>query len=148
MDVIEGEPNYGSITRAHKQTIKNALKVKSIFGGGTTGHVGMVTKQEKFLKRRGTIEWKVPVSKGMYPIFPAGATPERKRQIAGEHVRTEEYILTAEVTEKLLQNQLLKAVDDDYLCALKDPLIDYEQYTTLQLYEYLYENYGVLGLKE
>ena len=34
LDVIEGEPNYGSITRAHKQTIKNALKVKSIFGGG------------------------------------------------------------------------------------------------------------------
>ena len=83
----------------------------------------------------------------MYPIFPAGASPERKRELVAEHVRTEEYILIAEVTENLLQNQLLKAVDDDYLCALKDPLIDYEQYTTLALYEYLFENYGVLGLK-
>ena len=108
----------------------------------------MVTKKEKFLKRPGTIEWKVPASQGMYHIFPAGALPERKRELAAEHMRTEENILIAEVTENLLQNQLLKAVDDDYLCALKDPLIDYEQYTTLELYEYLFENYGVLGLKE
>ena len=57
----------------------------------------MVTKQAKFLKRRGTIEWKVPKSQGMCPVFPPGTSPERKRELAAEHVQTEEYILIAEV---------------------------------------------------
>ena len=84
----------------------------------------------------------------MWPSHPAGASPERKHEIAADHVLTEECILVTEVAEKLLRNKLLKCVGDDCLCALKGPLFDYENYTVQQSNEHLFENYGKLGLKE
>ena len=64
LDKIEGGPKYKSLTRARKQSTRNARKIPSIFGGGTTGHAGMVVRPTIFEKRTGCIPWEVPASKG------------------------------------------------------------------------------------
>ena len=40
LTVIDGVPNYKKLTRARKEQAKNALSVKSIFGGGRQGTQG------------------------------------------------------------------------------------------------------------
>ena len=53
LDRINGQPDYTTLVHARKQSAKNALRVPSKFGGGKTGHVGMVIKPTVFEKRQG-----------------------------------------------------------------------------------------------
>ena len=147
LDKILGEPNYTSLVKARKQSAKNALRVPSIFGGGTTGHAGSVIKPATFEKRAGCIKWKVPKSKGMFPTFPAGATEDEKKKILAEHIEVEECILRAKTVETLLRNQIVKCVDDDYMCDIKDEMFDYEGLSVHDMYDHLFAVYGEIGLK-
>ena len=95
LDRIHGQPSYTTLVHVRKQCAKNALRVPSKFGGGKTGHAGMVIKPSVFEKKAGTLKWKVPDSKGMFPIFPAGINDDEKKAIIADHVDTEENILRA-----------------------------------------------------
>ena len=104
MDRINGQPDYTTLVHARKQCAKNALRVPSKFGGGKTGHAGMVIKPTVFEKKAGTAKWEVPKSKGMFPIFPARINDDKKKAIIAEHVDTEENILRANTVETVLRN--------------------------------------------
>lgn len=66
------------------------------------GYLEMVTKPT-------ALKWIVQKSKGILPTFPLGITNTRKRELIAKYMETEENILRADVTEKLLQTQLLKS---------------------------------------
>ena len=115
LDKIEGRPNYTSYKNCRKQLARNALKIESIFGGGRHGHVGLVYKPTIYAKEQGTQPWQVPLSQGFYPHFRAGSTDNEKKIQITKFVQIEEHIKKTETRERLLRNQILKAVDDDYL---------------------------------
>ena len=112
LDPIDGRPKHETPRRAREQAAKNALKIKSIFGGGHMGYLDMVTKPT-------ALKWIVQKSKGILPTFPLGITNTRKRELIAKYMETEENILRADVTEKLLQTQSLKCVHDEYFCELE-----------------------------
>ena len=90
LDRIIGQPDYTMLVHARKQCAKNALRVPSKFGGGKTGHAGMVIKPTVFEKKAGTAKWEVPKSKGMFPIFLVEINNDEKKAIIAERVDTEE----------------------------------------------------------
>ena len=108
----------------------------------------MVARPDIFEAKPNTIKWKVPKSKGLLPVFPAGISDEQKRDLAVEHVQTEEYILRAEKMETLLRNQVIKCVSNDYLEEIRDEITDYDEYSVQELWEHLFNRYGELGITE
>ena len=54
LDKILGQPTYEKLLWLRKQLTRNATKVDSPFGGGKTGHAGMVLKPVIFDKKEGT----------------------------------------------------------------------------------------------
>ena len=146
LDKIEGRPNYTSLKNCRKQLARNALKIQSIFGGGRHGHVGLVYKPTIYAKEQGTQPWRVPPSQGMYPLFPAGATDNEKKIEITKFVQIEEHIKKAETMERLLRNQILKAIDDDYLCELKSGILEYDGCKITEIFDHLFKNHGSLSI--
>ena len=147
LEEIEGRPTYTKLKRLRTQLIRNALKVESMFGGGKTGHLGMVLKAELFAKRNGTVPWVVPESRGMFPSFPMGLTDDDKRTIILEFIKQEEHIKIAKKMEILLRNQIVKAVHDDYISELRDDFMEYDERSVLEILNHLFTNYGTIGIK-
>ena len=65
LDPIDGRPKHETPRRAREQAAKNALKIKSIFGGGHMGYLEMVTKPT-------ALKWIVQKIKGNIAHVPAG----------------------------------------------------------------------------
>ena len=80
---------YANFFRLRKELYRNALSSKSPFGGGNHGHLGACMGALTYSIETGGVNWTVPDSAGMFPLFPAGATDDRKKQIIAEFVRDE-----------------------------------------------------------
>ena len=94
----------------------------------------------KFLAEAGEA-WNVPESEGAYPIFAAHATENDKKRTISAHIKREKGIKTAKSCERLLINQLLASVDNDYLLELKDGMREYQGRTLRELLAHL-KKYG------
>ena len=148
LDSIVGRPTYEKLVWLRKQLTRNATKVESPFGGGKTGHAGMVLKPVIFEKKENTAPWNVPESQGTCPIYPAGATEQQKRAIFTKFTVTEEGIIKAKKMKILLMNQLVGAVDEDFIMELKDPLMEFDSRSIIEMLDHLFKNHGELGLQE
>ena len=71
----------------------NCLAVKSIFGGGKHGRMGMMMADDLYLVEAGTA-LVVPVSEESYPKFPAGADEDAKKRETTAFVKREKAIKT------------------------------------------------------
>ena len=148
LDKILGQPTYEKLLWLRKQLTRNATKVESPFGGGKTGHAGMVLKPVIFDKKEGTEPWNVPESQGACPIYPAGATEAEKRAIYTRFVITEEGIIKAKKMKTLMCNQLVDSVEEDFIMELRDPLMEFDNRSIIELLDHLFKNHGELGLEE
>ena len=63
---IEGEPDYSTMSVLREELIRNAIAVKSTFGGGKHGHYSSITKPATYLIEAG-VEWTVSEGGGVYP---------------------------------------------------------------------------------
>ena len=99
---------------------------KYLSGAGTEDvYVGSVYSAAKYLAEAG-VAWDVPESEGVHPIFAAHATENDKKRTVSAHIKREKGINTAKSYERLLINQLLASVDNNYLLGLKDGMREYQ----------------------
>lgn len=68
LDPINGEPTYPKLVELRQQLARNGLTIKSSFGGGNHGHLGLVLKPTTYATQSATT-LVVPSSKGAYPRF-------------------------------------------------------------------------------
>jgi hypothetical protein len=141
---IEGELTYDDFLLLREESFRNALSSKSPFGGGNHGHKGACTAPLTYTIETGGVAWTVPVTQGIFPIFPAGATDDQKRIIIAEFVRDETGIKTAEVTINLLRNQLLEAVDEEYYMELYDDVFRYDRVKPVDFLDHILACYADL----
>ena len=99
---IEGEPYYGRMCIACEELCRNAIAIKSTFGGGNHGHLGSVSKPALYHTESGH-NWTVSASGGVYPVFPAGATNDDKKKEVEEFIDRETYIKVADMVEEILR---------------------------------------------
>ena len=140
LTVIDGKPTYEKMLNCERELGINALAVEVPFGGGNRGCLGLVYSAAKYLAEAGEA-WDVPESEGAYPIFQANATENDKKRTISAHIKREKGIKTAKCCERLLINQLLACVDNDYLLELKDGMREYQGRTLRELLAHL-KKYG------
>ena len=138
---IEGEPDYAEMDVIRNELYRNALAVKSPFGGAKHGHLGIVMKDVLYSTEAG-VAWTVPTTAGVYPAFPPTATETEKKQMVAAFIRDEKGIVTAELVEELLRNLVLDSVDEEYYMELKHSIFGYDRVTVAELLDHLFANYA------
>ena len=138
---IEGEPTYEQMYIVREELCRNAIAIKSSFGGGKHGHLGAVTKPSVYLTETGET-WSIPATSGVYPTFHTGATDDEKKKEIAEFIERETNIKVAEMVEELLKNQFLEAVDEEYIMVLKQGVLRYDGTSLNDLVQHIFDNYA------
>ena len=84
----------------------------------------------------------MPATIGAYPTFVAGATDNENKIAVSQLMVTKHDILVVEAMENLLKNQLLEAIDKDYILELKEGLSKYSGVKLVAILKHLREEYA------
>ena len=141
---IEGEPTYETVQNLEEELADNALTAKVNFGGGKKGSLGVVYENTKFRIESGGTDWVVPAEQGAYPTFPANATDDEKKALISEFIRDEYDRKVVEAVEDLLKNQVIEAIDEDYILELKEGRSGYSGITLLAILKHLRSEYATM----
>ena len=138
---LEGEPAYPDMDEIRDKLYRNAMAIKSPFGGGRHGHLGMIMNPFLYQTEAGEL-WTVAETSGAYPIFPPDTTESGKKALTANFIVTEKGIKTEEVMQDLLRNQVLEAVDPEYYMELEHSIFKYDKVTVNELLTHLFDNYA------
>ena len=97
-----------------EEIYRNALSIKSSFGGGKRGHKILV-KNPKIYQIDTGEEWVVPETDGVYPIFRSDTTENAKKQTIAEFISRNTNINMSEVVKEQLKNQLLDSLPEAFI---------------------------------
>jgi hypothetical protein len=140
LDRIHGEPNPENLLRFQKQLKANARTVYSNLGGAQHGHLFLVLSPTAYALISNTLFVR-PTHPGLL-LIPAGSTEAQIRVLKDAH----QILLTnfKEVTgvEQALKQQIIKAVDDTYLTAIRNRQTNSLTGTVHQIITHLIDTYG------
>ena len=97
-----------------EEIYRNALSIKSSFGGGKRGHKILVKNPTIYQIDTGE-EWVVPETDGVYPIFRSDTTENAKKQTIAEFISRNTNINMSEVVKEQLKNQLLDSLPEAFI---------------------------------
>ena len=140
---IQGEPDADALITLKNQLKANASSVPSNLGGGNHGHLGLVLSPAAYALVSNTA-FVTPAHPGVLAI-PNGTTAAMSTVLKDQH--TESMRLFREVTgvEKALKQQILKALDKEWLLAITDRNTQSLTGTVAQILEHLFETYGFVS---
>ena len=123
---------------------ENAARIPTTYGGGSYGHLGLVTKPNLYFTLAG-VNFVVPEDPGPYDInIPLRATAGERARLEKEHEkRKQEYDLCLAVSN-VLKNQIVDAIKGPYLRELRDRRFGYLNSTPLDMLDHLFDRYGNL----
>ena len=138
---IVGKPTYATLKTLKDQLKANAASISTTLGGGNHGYLGLILSPATYATISPTafIE---PAYPGQHPAIPAGTNAANSSAIIGRHTEdTRQWCKFKNVTTAL-KNQLLNAVEDIYVRALRDRHVGYMNQSICNLLTHLFENYG------
>ena len=106
LTTIKKEPDYEQMCIIHKELFRNAIAIKSTFGGKKHGHLGSVQRPAVY-HTEADQAWTIPTSGNMYPTSSVRATDKEKKREVADFINRETHIKIAELVKELLKNQLL-----------------------------------------
>ena len=98
LTTIKNEPDYEQMCVVREELFRNAIVIKSTFGGKIHGHLGSVQQPAVYHMEAGQA-WTIPTSGGMYPTFSVGTTDEEKKREVAEFINRETHIKIAELVK-------------------------------------------------
>ena len=140
---IEDEPDYKQMCIVREELFRNAITIKSTFGGKKHGHLRSIQRPAVYQTEAGQA-WTILTSGGMYPTFSVKATDEEKKREFAEFINRETHINIAELVEELLNNQRLNAVSEEYYMELRQGMLQYDGVSTSDLLEHIFTNYAII----
>ena len=96
-----------------EELFRNAIAIKSTFGGKKHGHLGYVQRPAVYHIEAGQA-WAIPKSGGMYLTFSVRATDKEYKREVAKFINRKTHIKIAKLVEELFKNQLFKAVSEKY----------------------------------
>ena len=147
---IDGKPTYLSIQQSKRELFTNSAAIHSIAGSGRHGHSVLVLGVAEYnrianLPLGGNAnDWVDPAHPGPAPVFPANATSRQMTEISATYDRALKAFETYNDVEQTLKQQLLAAVDPEFVCSLQDALYGYANVTVRDLLVHLETTYGQL----
>ena len=158
---ILGEPNIDSLAKLHKEVKRNAQKVPTTLGGGQNGYLGLVIPQNIYNNIRGSRPFNRPQDPGTFTPTPrrvarvttrgaaiANDGPLTPEDIALQKIQHDEQLRLfneVQAVESVLRTQIIEAIDEEYIAALRDPNTDMIHQSIPQIFSYLMRSYGQLS---
>ena len=156
LDKIHGQPTIDKIFHLVRQLQINAQSVPITFGGSQLGYLKLVIKETAYNAISNSRPFDRPQHPGPFIVnIPAAGVPTRTTTVPvisaavvtqqkadwDEKVRLyNEY----QAIEQALRQQLIEAVEPEYLDALRDPTTHMIQYNIPDIIEHLQLTYGFL----
>ena len=136
-----GKPNYEGLKTLKDQLNANAASIPTTLGGGNHDYVGLILSPAAYTTIAATpfIE---PVYPGQHPNVPAGTNAANTSTILHCHTEDLRQWRDFKNVNTALKNQLLSALDDIYVHALKDRHVGYMNESIRTILSHLFDNYG------
>jgi hypothetical protein len=141
LPVIDGEPDYSSISTMVQLLYGNAATVTTTMGGGRNGHIGIIMPAPLYATLS-DIPYVAPPNPGPVPIhanYTNSATRETDRI---NHKAAQKLYDNHTNMNDALKTQIIDAVTDTYLGALRNRYTRYMGVTPSDLLDHLLERYG------
>ena len=140
LTIIHGEPTYDSLRLLFNQIKANARSVHTTLGGGQHGHLGLVLTPQQY-----ALLSPHPYTKPPRPpplVIPAYQLPHIVQTEQARHQEQVRLFNECTNVEQALRQQIVKAVDDSYLTALRNRQTNTIDVTIPVLIDYLFSNHG------
>ncbi len=140
---INGEPDADNLIKLKNELKANASSVPSNLGGGNDGHLGLVLSPQTYAMVSNT-----PFVQPAHPeqlVIPPGTTGPMATVLREQY--QEAVRLFREVTgvEKALKQQILKAIEQQWLLAITNRNSQSLTGTVAQVLEFLFDTYGYVS---
>ena len=141
---ITGTPGYDPIKTINNELTANAYSVQTNLGCGTVGYARL-TLTPGVYATISIAAWIPPLNPGLQPVIPVGSTGIQISALNRAFDTASEVYSDFQLVGNALKRQLLAAVDDIFLCSLKQPYIGYGNVTVLALLTHLYSTYAQIS---
>ena len=138
---ITDEPNYESLKTLKEQLKANAASIPTTLGGGNHGYLGLILSPAAYTTITAT-QFVEPVYPGQHPNVPPGTSAANTSTIVHRHTEDLRQWREFKNVNTALKNQLLSALDDIYICALKDCHIRFMNQSIRTILQHLFDNYS------
>ena len=115
---ITGEPNYASLKNLNDQLKANVTSIPTNLGGGNHRYLGLILSPSSYATIA-TTPFQEPNYPGQHPTIPAGTNATTTSAIICRHTEDLQQWRECKNIITALKNQLLSAIDNIYICALK-----------------------------
>ena len=137
---IQGEPDFASILKLKNEVKANAQSLPSTLGGGNHGYLGLVTTPVEYALVSNT-----PFTKEPYPgplTFPTGTTTIQSKMLEDAYKKRVALYNACVGVEKAILQQIVKAVEEDWLAPLRNNTTNAIQGTIPDIIGYLFTTHG------
>ena len=140
---IEGIPTFTTIRHMQVELNSNSASIHSNLGDGQLGHLYLTISPTVYATLSAQ-EFLIPENPGALPQIPGNATSRQATDLRATYTEEKRIFNQYISTDKALKSQIIQAVDDLYLKALKHRITGYANVTTRQMLDHLYASYGTL----
>ena len=119
---IEGEPDYSTISQLIQGLYGNAASLQTSLGGGLHGHVGLIMPVELYTTLT-AIPYEAPDNPGTIPVAAANAAIRDANK--ARHTKARRIFDNHHNMDDALKTQIIDAVNDVYLCDLRNKYTGY-----------------------
>ena len=139
---ISGDPTYTSLAKLEREIKANGKSVPSTLGGGSQGHLGLVSSPSSYDR----ISPGVPFTRPALPELPNLSTSTANQIAVAEEIyaKTLEEFKTCNLLERTIIQQINTAVDADCLADLIDDETGLLEGPVHTIMAQLFETYGAI----
>ena len=151
LDKIVGQPTIDNIIKLLRQIKRNAQRVPTTLGGGQLGYLALVIDNVAYRALPNALAFHRPTDPGNFsPVVPVGirAAALTAGEIALQKIAHDErkrLFNEVQAVEVALRNQIVEAIDDDYLQPLRDTTTDMINSSIPDIFTFLRDTYGKLS---
>ena len=141
LTAIHGEPTYESLQTMLNQLKANARSVRTVLGGGQHGYLGLLLSREQYEVLAPGTPFVTPAHPGQL-VVPPFQLPHLTHQIISTHSEQVRLYNECYHVGQALRKQVVTALDDSYLSALKNRQTNTITVALPDIILYLFRNYG------
>ena len=159
LDKIHGQPTLQVLVKLLRQLKRNAQKVPTTLGGGQLGYLALILSVADYRSIPGSAPFNRPADPGVFtpvphpvppgPILRGQGAPVAPPLTPGDittqrivHDENRRLYNECQAVETVLRNQLIEAIDEEYIRPLRNPHTDMVNDAIPDIFSFLHKSYG------
>jgi hypothetical protein len=141
LPIIDGQPDYASISMMVQLLYSNVATLATTLGGGRNGHIGIIMPAELYATLS-DIPYHGPPNPGPIPIHAVGVNAATRETDHINHKAAQKLYKHHNNMNDALKTQIIDAVADTYIGELRNRYTGYMGVAPRDLIDHLLERYG------